>query len=264
MAKGYTAIRIQCGVPGLPDVYGTGKLSITPHGAADSLPQTEIWSTDKYAAHLPRVFEAVRGKFGAEVSLLHDVHHRLTPMEAARLCRSVEPYRPFWMEDPTPSELQEGFRTIRRNTVVPLATGEINESIWGVKTLLEEQLVDYVRCTPAHAGGITHVKRIVDLAALHQIRSGFHGAADLSPVAIVACLHLGMAINNFGIQEYMGHPPEIGEVFRVSYRQRAGRMHPGDAPGLGVEFDASAAARFPYVRAYLPVARLEDGTLWHY
>src|SRR3546814_1457552 len=75
--------------------------------------------------------------------LLHDVHHRLTPIEAARLGKSLEPYRLFWMEDPTPAENQETFRLIRQHTVTPIAVGEVFNTIWDCKDLIQEQLIDY-------------------------------------------------------------------------------------------------------------------------
>ena len=85
--------------------------------------------------------------------LLHDVHHRLTPIEAARLGKSLEPYRLFWMEDPVPAEVQGAFRTIRQHTTTPIAVGEVFNTIYDCHTLIEEELIDYIRTTVVHAGG---------------------------------------------------------------------------------------------------------------
>jgi mannonate dehydratase len=65
-------------------------------------PEEQLWSTEKYLDFTPKLFEAVRDKFGFNEHLLHDMHHRLTPIEAARFGKSIEQYRLFWMEDPTP------------------------------------------------------------------------------------------------------------------------------------------------------------------
>src|SRR5205823_13236954 len=97
--------------------------------------------------------------YGYDFHLLHDAHHRLTPIEAARLGKDSEPFRLFWIEDATPAENQESFRLIRQHTTTPLAVGEIFNSIWDCKDLIREQLIDYVRATIVHAGGITHVRR---------------------------------------------------------------------------------------------------------
>lgn len=67
-------------------------------------PEEQLWSTEKYLDFMPKLFDAVRNKFGFNEHLLHDMHHRLTPIEAARFGKSIEDYRMFWMEDPTPAE----------------------------------------------------------------------------------------------------------------------------------------------------------------
>lgn len=115
-----------------------------------------------------------------------------------------------------------------------------------------------------HAGGISHLRKIAALAELYQVRTGSHGATDLSPVCMGAALHFDLAVPNFGIQEYMQHTPETDAVFPHHYSFADGFLHPDDAPGHGVDIDEAAAARFPYEPAYLPVARLEDGTVWNW
>jgi len=208
------------------------------------------------------LFESLRLKFGDEIYLLHDVHHRLTPIEAARLGKSLEPYHLFWLEDAVTAELQEGFRIVRQHTTTPLALGEVFNSIWDTHILITEQLIDYIRMTIVHSGGITHLKKVASLAELYHVRTGCHGATDLSPVSMAAALHFDIAINNFGIQEYMVHTKETDEVFPHAYSFKDGFLYPGDARGFGVDYDEPLAARFPYQRAYLPVNRKEDGTMF--
>jgi len=258
---GYRAIRAQCGVPGLASTYGVSKDRMYYEPADAELPTENLWSSERYLNHAPKLFEALRSRFGFEVHLLHDVHHRLKPIEAARLGKDFEPFRLFWMEDPTPAENQAGFRLIRQHTTTPIAVGEIFSSIWDAKQLIEEQLIDYIRATVVHAGGLTHLRRIADFAALHGVRTGCHGATDLSPVSMAAALNFGLWVPNFGVQEYMRHTEETDAVFPHEYRFADGYLHPGNAPGLGVELDEPLAARYPYRRAYLPVNRLEDGSL---
>lgn len=261
---GYQAIRAQSGVPGLEKVYGVSQNRKFYEPADSVLPAEHDWSTEKYLDFAPRLFDAVRSKLGWDHHLLHDVHHRLTPIEAGRLGKSLEPYRMFWIEDATPAENQAAFRLIRQHTVTPLAVGEVFNTIWDCKQLIEEQLIDYIRATVVHAGGISHLRRIADLAALYQVRTGCHGATDLSPVCMGAALHFDLWVPNFGIQEYMAHSAETDAVFPHMYTFDKGYMHPGDAPGHGVDIDEELAARYPYKPAYLPVNRLSDGTLWHW
>lgn len=261
-AMGYKAIRLQTGVPGLSSTYGVSKDKMFYEPADGALPTENVWSSPAYMRVVPELFAAAREALGWEVELLHDVHHRLTPIEAGRLGKDLEPYRPFWLEDATPAENQAAFRTIRQHTTTPLAVGEIFSSIWSCKQLLEEGLIDYVRATVVHAGGISHLRRIAALADLYQVRTGCHGATDLSPVSMAAALHFGLSIPNFGIQEYMRHTAETDAVFPHDYSFHDGMLHPGDRPGLGVDIDEALAAGHPYKRAYLPVNRLADGSMF--
>jgi mannonate dehydratase len=261
---GYKAIRAQCGIPGLPSTYGVAKDKLYYEPADAAIPTENVWSTTKYLDHVPKLFDTLRARFGFEPHLLHDVHHRLTPIEAGRLGRALEPYRLFWMEDPTPAENHQAFRLIRQHTVTPIAVGEVFNSIFDCQALIGEQLIDYIRTTVVHAGGITHLRRIAHLAELYQVRTGSHGATDLSPVCMGAALHFDTWVPNFGIQEYMRHTPETDAVFPHAYRFDNGYLHPGSAPGHGVDIDETLAARYPDRPSALPVNRLEDGTMWNW
>ncbi|HEY2684777.1 MAG TPA: D-mannonate dehydratase ManD [Steroidobacteraceae bacterium] len=258
---GYSAIRLQSGVPGLKSTYGVSSDRMFYEPADADLPTENRWSSAKYLPSVPRLFEAARAALGWEVDLLHDSHHRLTPVEAARLGKDLEPFRPFWLEDAVAADNQAGFRLIRQHTITPLAVGEVFNSIWDCKQLIEEQLIDYIRSTVVHAGGISHLRRIAQFADLHHVKTGCHGATDLSPVCMAAALHFDLSIANFGLQEYMRHTEQTDAVFPHAYRFEAGSLHPGDEPGLGVDIDEDLAAKYPYQRAYLPVNRLEDGTM---
>jgi mannonate dehydratase len=261
---GYKAIRAQTGIPGLSSTYGVSKDKMYYEPADGNLPSENIWSTSKYINHIPKLFDHLRNKFGFDYHFLHDAHHRLTPQEAAKVGKSLEPYNLFWLEDSVPAENQEAYRMIRQHTTTPLAVGEVFNSIWDCKTLIEEGLIDYIRSTVVHAGGISHLKKIFEFASLHHVRSGSHGATDLSPVCMGAALHLDTAIYNFGVQEYMRHTEKTDEVFPHAYSFKDGYLYPGDVPGHGVDIDEELAAKYPYERAYLPVNRLEDGSMFNW
>lgn len=271
LEQGYRAIRIQTGVPGLKAIYGIASQSADAGGGdarydyeparRSGKPVQEDWDTRAYLRHLPGVFEAVRNEFGPELPLLHDGHHRMTPIQAARLGKSLEPYDLFWLEDCTPAENQEALRLVRQHTVTPLAIGEVFNTAWDFKDLIADQLIDYVRGSVTHMGGITALKKTLDYAAMYQIRSGMHGPTDISPVGMAAAMHLGLSIHNFGIQEYMSHGEKTAMVFETSFTWQNGMLHPGENPGLGVELNVDEAGRYPYEQAYLPYNRLEDGTV---
>jgi mannonate dehydratase len=261
LQMGYKAVRAQCGVPGLASTYGVGRGGMYYEPAEPGLPPENVWSSEKYLAFVPSLFARLREEFGPEPHLLHDVHHRLTPIEAARLGKSLEPFHLFWMEDPVPAEVQDGFRVVRQHTTTPIAVGEVFSGIFDCRHLIQEQLIDYIRSTVVHAGGITHLRKIAQLAELYRVRTGCHGATDLSPVCMAAALHFDLSVHNFGIQEYMRHAPETDQVFPHAYSFADGYLHPGEAPGLGVDIDEALAEQYPYARAYLPVNRREDGTV---
>ncbi|HXS78500.1 MAG TPA: D-mannonate dehydratase ManD [Terracidiphilus sp.] len=258
---GYKAIRVQSGIPGLKNTYGVPKGAGRYEPAERGLPLEYEWSTELYLRHVPSLFAKVREEFGEDLHLLHDCHHRLSPIEAGRVGKELEPFHLFWMEDPTPAELQEGFKVIREHTTTPIAVGEVFNSVWDAHELIRNQWIDYLRMTVVHGGGLTHLKKTADFAAMHHVRTGFHGATDLSPVTMAAALHFDLAIHNFGIQEHMPHTDETDAVFPHRYTFKDGMMYPGDSPGLGVDLDEKLAAKYEYQRAYLPVNRKLDGTL---
>ena len=261
---GYKAVRAQSGIPGVKGAYGVDRGDLYYEPADKALPTETLWSTSHYLEFVPRLFEALRAAHGVDIELLHDVHHRLTPIEAARLGKSLEPYRLFWLEDATPAENQEAFRLIRQHTVTPLAVGEIFNSVHDCRELIQNQHIDYIRSAVTHAGGITQLRQIASLAAIYQIRTGCHGATDLSPACLGAALQFDLWVPNFGIQEYMRHTEETDLVFPHAYEFRDGYLYPGEAPGIGVDIDERLAVKYPYDPKQLPIARLYDGTMWNW
>ena len=259
--NGYLAVRAQSGIPGLPSTYGVSKDKTFYEPAEKGLPPENSWSSEKYLNHVPKLFKTLRERFGDDIHLLHDSHHGL-PRSKRRAWKRTRARSFFWLEDAVAAELQEGFRIIRQHTTTPLAVGEIFDTVWDTKLLITEQLIDYLRMTVVHGGGITALKKIADFAALYHVQSGCHGATDLSPITMGAALHFDISINNFGIQEYMRHAQETDDVFPHAYTFNKGHFYPGDKPGHGVDFDEKLAAKYPYERAYLPVNRKLDGTMW--
>jgi mannonate dehydratase len=262
---GYKAVRVQSGIPGMEKIYGvaSGAGAYEP-AVRNTLPIEESWSTEKYLNFVPKLFTKVRDTFGEDLLLLHDSHHRLTPIEAARLGKELEPHRLFWLEDTVPAELQESFRIIRKHTTTPLAVGEVFNTVYDCTTLITEQLIDYIRMTISHGGGVTPMLKIAALAGIYHVKTGCHGATDMSPICLAAALHFDTAINNFGIQEHMRHNDLTNEVFPHGYFFHDGYLSIGETPGLGVEFNETLAAKYPYQQAYLPVNRLTDGTMFHW
>lgn len=262
--EGYLAVRVQSGIPGVPHAYGVTREEKRYEPAGKGLPFEEQWSTSRYLDYIPRLFEELRRNFGNDIHLLHDVHNRCSPIEAARLAKELEPSHLFWLEDPVSAELQESLRLIRRHSTTPIAIGEVFNTVYDFTTLVTEQLIDYIRMPLVHGGGITHLQKAAAFASIYHIRTGFHGATDLSPVNMAAALHFDLAVNNFGIQEYMVHEEVVNEVFKINYRFENGYLRIDNTPGIGVDIDEEKAKKYPYSMASLPVTRKEDGTLFHW
>lgn len=265
---GYTAVRVQTGVPGLGQIYGVSasgpgvRYDYEPAKRVENgRPSEETWDTRKYLSHMPGVFAQIREDFGTDLRILHDGHHRMSPIEAARFAKDIEPYDLFWLEDCTPGEDQSALRLVRQHSTTPLAIGEVFNTVFDYQTLITERLIDYVRSAVTHTGGITAMKKLLDFAAIYGIKSGIHGPTDISPIGMAAALHLDLAIHNFGIQEYMQHSEATDQVFEQSFTWQDGLLHPGDQPGLGVELNQDEAGKYPYEQAYLPFNRLADGTV---
>jgi mannonate dehydratase len=265
--QGFKAIRLQTAIPGLPVTYGVlgDKKDYYDLQGNRPLPPEETWSTQKYFSMIDGLFEAARDRLGDDIHLVHDVHNRLTPIESARLGKLLERYDLFFLEDASIADNQQSYDIIRNHTTTPLAIGETYNTLWQCKHLIENQLIDFIRAAATHAGGITGLRRIADFAAIHNVRTAPHGAPDLSPVCMAAHMHLNTWAPNFGVQEFVGFGnDDMQQVFTHDMRLEDGMVYISDAPGLGVEFDEDAASKYPYKRSYLPVSRLEDGTLWNW
>ena len=265
--QGFKAIRLQSAIPGLPVTYGVlgDKKDYYDLQGNRPLPPEEEWSTQKYFSMIEGLFKEARDRLGKGIHLLHDVHNRLTPIESARLGRLLEKYDLLFLEDASLAENQQSYEIIRQHTTIPLAIGETYNTLWDCKHLIENQLIDFIRVAATHAGGITALRRIADFASIYNVKTAPHGAPDLSPVCLATHMHINTWAPNFGIQEFVGFGNDaIRRVFPHDMRLEDGMVHVSDAPGLGVDFDEQAASEYPYKRSYLPVCRLEDGTMWNW
>ncbi|MBU2993037.1 D-galactonate dehydratase family protein [Octadecabacter sp. 1_MG-2023] len=267
---GYKAVRVQCGIPGMPSAsYAVpeekGASTEYMTNFSGIRPKVETWDTGKYMRYMPQALADIRERFGPDLHILHDVHHRLTPREAAAFAKDVEPVDLFWLEDPTVADDQDALKLIRQHSTTPIAIGEVFNSIWDCNKLIENEMIDFIRVAATYGGGITHLKRIIDLAGLHHVRTGFHGAPSHSPISMAAQYHLNAWAPNFGIQEYLVlGTPECDALFPSDHRMENGMVYVSDAPGLGVDFDETEAQKYNYSAGSHPVVRLQDGTLWNY
>jgi mannonate dehydratase len=244
MENGYRYIRVQVEVPNLA-TYGTDFSARRAEGVGPTHPG-DVWEPAPYVRMLPKLFEHLRHKLGDEIELLHDVHERVTPSQAINLCKELEKYRLFFLEDPLPPEENDHFRLLRQQSSIPLAMGELFNTQHEYVPLIVNRLIDFIRIHISQIGGLSMARKVAALAEFFGVRTAWHGPGDCSPVGHAAGLALELASYNFGIHEGYVFPKETREVFPGCPEVKNGYLYATEAPGLGLDVDEKLAARFPY------------------
>jgi galactonate dehydratase len=194
--------------------------------------------------------EAIRAAVGDELDLMVDLHGPpwLTPKDAIVLGRALEPCHLLFMEDPVAPENLDAYARIQDAVAIPLAAGERMSTIWGLRHMIERDLVDVIQPDTGRAGGITQMKKLAAMAESHGIMVAPH-SGSLGPVAEFAALHLLAAIPNALMLERIEDDwAGRAEVITTTPRQVDGFLAVPDAPGLGVDIDEAAIARYPSAR----------------
>ena len=239
---------------------GFTALRYCPLAALDDHSLTH-WDPQKSIVRTIEATDELRLAVGDDVDLILDAHTMFSPAEAAYLGHALEPYRLYFYEDPIRPLNPLSLRTVRDKVNLPIATGEQLSHKWEFQPLIENELVDYLRIDMVHAGGITEAKKILASGELHGQRSALHHAS--SPVNGMACLHVDLAVPNFGIQEWIELEP-LYELFPNAPRADAGYVLPPTGDGLGLEFDEAEARKRPSRDAELPHRYWPDGSVGDY
>jgi mannonate dehydratase len=241
MAQGFRHIRVQVGVPGQAG-YGAGG----GEGQVTKLHEAPVFEPEDYLRRALKLLETARKELGDEVELLHDVHERVSPIQAVRFCKECERFRLFFLEDPLSPEDIEWFRIIRQQCSTPIAMGELFNSPHEWTPLIRDRLIDYIRIHVSQAGGLTPCRKIAAMAELMGVKTAWHGPGDVSPVGHMANITLDVACYNFGIQESVFFPDAVREVFEGCPVLKNGYFYVNEAPGWGIEIREAAAKKYPY------------------
>ena len=247
MEQGFRHIRIQRGGYGSPQLSKKADFKDAGFG----LPSDSNMAVRPYVHGTIEMFEHIRSTCGDEVELLHDIHERIPPIEAINLCKQLEKYQPFFIEDPFAPEDIGYFKMLRQQTCVPIAMGELFNSPHEWVGLISERLIDFIRVHISQVGGLSVARKIATLGEWFNVRSAWHGPGDVSPVGHAANAHLDLAIWNFGIQESGGHQrqdarglpglPDDGK--RLHARQRGPGLRRGHQRGTGRQVPAPRRPR---------------------
>ncbi len=266
---GYRHVRCQVEVPG-SSTYGTGSgrpaVAAAPAVSGRADLQRPPWEPGPYCRLVPRVFERLRAELGEEIELLHDVHERVPPNMAIQLAKDLEPYRLFFLEDVLAPEDRGYLPMLRAQTSTPIAIGELFVNEQEYVGLVSGRLVDFIRVHISAIGGLTPARKLATLCEWFGVRTAWHGPGDVSPVGHACNLHLDLAAHNFGIQEAHDFEEAAREVFPGCPEIRDGALWCNERPGLGVDLDEAAAARFPFpeddpLGGSWPEIRRRDGTV---
>jgi mannonate dehydratase len=236
--------------------------------APENAPEGTYFDPHGYARNTLRLFDHIRNAVGDDIELLHDVHERLAPIEAVRLSKNLEPYRLFFLEDALSPEAVDWFAIMRQQSSTPIAMGELFTHPQEWLPLIQNRLIDFIRCHISTIGGITPAKKLAHLCEAFGIRTAWHGPGDVSPVGHAANLHIDLSSYNFGVQEWWGPSDLIKEVFPGTPELRGGYLYANDKPGLGIDIDEKLAAQYPpdNANAIRPklwtTARTPDGGSW--
>jgi mannonate dehydratase len=245
MARGYRYVRVQVAIPGMATYGAAGRSEPGNREPVGPTNVKQVWEPGRYVRTVPKLFEHLRSTLGDEVELLHDVHERITPSQAVSLCKELEKYHLFFLEDPLPPEEKDHFRLIRQQSSVPIAMGELFNTQQEYVPLIAERLIDFIRIHISQIGGLSMARKVAALCEFFGVKTAWHGPSDCSPVGHAAGLALEMASYNFGIHEAGAFPPETRAVFPGCPETKDGLLLVSEAPGLGIDIDEKLAAKYP-------------------
>lgn len=238
--RGYRYVRLQM----LPLESESPKNSAETYGGPTN--PVNIWDPAEYVRTTIEMFDRVRSALGPKVELLHDIHERISLPQAVTLCRALEQYEPYFIEDPIPPEENDHFRLLRQQTQVPIAMGELFNTQHEYVPLIKDRLIDFIRIHISQIGGLSPARKVQAFSEFFGVRTAWHGPGDASPVAHAAQLALELASYNFGIHEGHVFRPNTLEVFPGCPTVKDGYMFAQEKPGLGMDLDEKLAARFPF------------------
>ena len=242
--RGYRYIRTQVAVPGQA-TYGAGGGAPQGNEKVPLNRRTETWEPGPYVRIVPKLFEHLRKNLGDDVELLHDVHERVPPILAMQLCRDLEQFKPFFVEDPLSPEDVGYFEKIRALTSTPIAMGELFNNPNEYVPLIANRLIDFIRIHLSQVGGLTMARKVAQFCEFFAVRTAWHGPGDVSPVGHAANVHLDLASPNFGIQEGREFNQAEQDVFPGCPTLRQGAFTVSARPGLGIDIDENLARKFP-------------------
>ena len=219
----------------------------------------------------------MREAAGDDMDFCLELHRRMKPGEAIAFARQVEPYTPFFLEDPTTPDNFDSMALIASKSNVPIATGERIHTIQEFEMLLSRNAMSYVRTSVCVCGGISGTRKIAAIAEAHNAMIVPHN--PLSPVSTAACMQIAAAVENFAIQELPDHEGiSASERYTSTEKLDFNSFKQSDmvtwvpkvvngyallpeAPGIGVSLVEDVEKKFPFKRRVINTRLHEDGSI---
>jgi mannonate dehydratase len=260
MEAGQRHVRIQLG-----DYGGVGTIGNDPDfkKAGFAVEKDNYMDDQAYTRAVPKLFEVVRKRCGDDIELCHDVHERVQPMDVINMCRHLEEFRPFFIEDVLSPENTSWWKQVRESTIVPLAQGELFNNVNEFVEPMMNHYFDYIRIHVSQIGGITPAMKVAKLGEWFNVKTIWHGPGDVSPVGHSAQAHMDLANWSFGLQEGGGvFSDYLRELFPGCLTKENGYIIVNDNPGLGIDINEKMAEKYPISNsAGNWTVRKKDGTI---
>jgi len=243
MQDGYSNFRIYVGggggEGGTPAGAGRATSGAPPAGGSAGTPNDQVM-----IKQLVDAFDYIRTKISWDIEIGHDVHEQPTPRGALMMAKAVEPYRPFFMEDLFAPEDVGWYKTVREETSIGIAMGElfVNQNEW--LPLVSNRYIDFIRMHISAAGGLNLARKAAHVCEFFGVKTAWHGPTNVSPVGHAVNMHLDLSLYNFGICEGHNFSDQIKELFPGCPEIVKGVRYSNDKPGLGIDIDEKVAARY--------------------
>jgi galactonate dehydratase len=189
---------------------------------------------------------AVREAVGPDVEILVEVHRRLSPLHAIRVAKEMEPYRPYWYEEPVSSRDPNGLAEAKRGINLPVVTGEELYTKSEFRDIFEKRATDIINPDVCNCGGILELKEIAAMAEVYHVTVSPHNY-NSTTIGLAATIHAAATMPNFLITEYFLNFEEIGkEIAQPPFEVEDSYITLPTAPGLGLDLDEDALGKRPY------------------
>jgi D-galactarolactone cycloisomerase len=201
-----------------------------------------------------RIVRAVRQELGKDFVVMTDANQGYSLEVGIKAAQAFADAGAFWLEEPLFVEDIAGHAMLREKGRTPIAVGENLNMTYAFENFILRGAVDFIQPDVARAGGVTEMRKIAALAAEHKVPMSFHTWGDA--VALAASVHLSTAIQNCIVMELdYTYNPLREELLREAVRFENGYLIPPDKPGLGIELDQNALARFAFAGTEEPTIR---------